>query len=62
MGYEANYKIKLSGPRTASPYVDRGVEAGVGGMMARHERWARESGVAYNDKILYEHQIICRTL
>jgi hypothetical protein len=62
MTFEANYKIKLSGPRTASPYIDRVIEAGVGGMMARHERWARESGVAYTDKILYEHQIICRTL
>eukprot|EP00972_Heterocapsa_arctica_P112276 16430849-Heterocapsa_arctica.AAC.1 len=31
-----------SGPRTASPYIDRVVEAGIGGMQARHERWARE--------------------
>eukprot|EP00974_Lingulodinium_polyedra_P129215 11209236-Lingulodinium_polyedra.AAC.1 len=31
-------------------------------MVARHEKWLRESGISPGDKIVYEHQVLCRAL
>ena len=62
MPVDAEVMFKLAGPRTAAAYCDRVAAAGLGGMVARHEKWVRESGINPQDRLMYEHQNISRAL
>eukprot|EP00971_Amphidinium_carterae_P340840 6479345-Amphidinium_carterae.1 len=62
MLHDQDIKFKLSGPRTAFAYLDRLVSTASGGMIARHDKWVRESGVHPADKLVYEHQNLCRMI
>ena len=54
--------IPLTGPRTAAYFVRSVVSAGHGGLVTRHDRWLRESGVSLGSAIAFEHQLISRAL
>eukprot|EP00971_Amphidinium_carterae_P172728 3424328-Amphidinium_carterae.1 len=48
---DTSIQFRITGPRTASAYLDRLVIAGGGGMIPRHDKWVRESGVHPADKL-----------
>ena len=51
----------LTGPRSADWLVTEISRSG-GGMVSRHMRWRRESGVKSGDRIIFEHEVVSRAV
>lgn len=52
----------ITGPRTATWWLDQLLSQGYGGLIARHHRWRAESGVNATDRVVYEHEVLSRVL
>ena len=52
----------LTGPRTALWLFKKVARSGAGTFVARHHRWARESGVPAKSKSVHEHQLLSHAL
>ena len=52
----------ISGPDTAEWFIEATISQGHGGLISRHHRWKRDSGVGQKDRIVYEHEVIARAV
>ena len=52
----------ISGPRTADWFLNHMRVTGIGGMIPRHHRWARESDIKSGDRSIFEHNVLSRAI
>ena len=52
----------ITGPRTAAEWLSTVVVQGHTSLVSRHNRWVGECGLKHNDRLVYEHEVISRTL
>ena len=52
----------IQGPATAEEWLGTVAAQGHVSLLSRHHKWISESGIKHTDRLVYEHEVISRTL
>ena len=52
----------LQGPPTAAEWLEAVAAQGHVSLLSRHHKWISESGIKHTDRLVYEHEVLSRTI